>query len=491
MATSVTLTTSDAATTAVTLTANNASTEYHLELGARGPIGATGATGPTGPTGPTGATGATGPIGPIGNTGPIGPTGLAGQNGAPSTSVGPQGPQGIPGSPGAPGAPGAPGTPGAPGSSVAIDATIIDGSANAVSGNAVFDALALKAPLDSPVFAGSVTTSGDASIYTSGTYASIATYGTDAHIATYGAAAYIQSRATFNLFNGTYTTTLSHSPTANRAIAFPNASGTIALINPSSGTQTFSGAQSFSSTTRPTSSGTGTPASNSLVTRSDLALEALEQLPVPLNWGTTSGTANSSGSNFGSSLILTVIGSAAVVGNFRECNYALGSPMNRNGSGANNPFLASRFSTLFEFTSNGIVSGSNEIRFLFGVSNVQTLSAAGLGLVINSDTTVKLQIHNGTSLQESANITIPQIKYICRMFLSWDGAKIVFGFANSFEGVIPRLTKIAEFSHSGAIPSSCGGANWKIVNIATGTTVFLHGIHLRSAHYTPYVIALP
>ena len=50
----------------------------------------------------------------------------------------------------------------------------------------------------------------------------------------------------------------------------PNASGTLALINPSSGTQTFSGAQSFSSTTRPTSSGTGTPASNSLVTRADV-----------------------------------------------------------------------------------------------------------------------------------------------------------------------------------------------------------------------------
>jgi hypothetical protein len=539
-----------------------------------------------------------------------------------------------------------------------VDATVIDGSSNAVSGNAVFDALALKAPLDSPVFTGSVTTSGDASIYTSGTYASIASYGTNAHIATYGAAAYIQSRATFKLSNGTHTTTLSHAPTANRSIAFPNATGTvpvytgtpatgqvltasgtagltnwtsatsaatadtlvlrdasgggvsfqggsgdganiqstsgrgvfitsqtatgaeifsdsgtgadilsgsgtgarieslsgtganiigssgtyhaqfgnsginqsfiarvkgalgwirgaytgrihppdtltadrtytlpddtgtIALINPSSGTQTFSGAQIFDSTTRPTSSGTGTPAPTSLITRSDLALEALEQLPVPLNWGGTAGTANSSGSIFGSSLILAVT-SAAVVGNFRESQHALGSPMNRNGSGANIPFLASRFSTLFEFTSNGIASGSNEIRFLFGVGNVQTLSAAGLGLVINSNTTVKLQIHNGTSLQESANITIPQISYICRMFLSWDGAKIVFGFANSFVGVIPRMTKIAEFSHSGAIPSLCGDANWKIVNIATGTAVFQHTLYLRSAHYTPYVIALP
>ncbi|MDQ3180109.1 MAG: hypothetical protein M3Q33_06275 [Acidobacteriota bacterium] len=38
-----------------------------------------------------------------------------------------------------------------------VDSTIIDGSANAVAGDAVFDALALKAPIASPSFAGSPT----------------------------------------------------------------------------------------------------------------------------------------------------------------------------------------------------------------------------------------------------------------------------------------------------------------------------------------------
>ena len=47
---------------------------------------------------------------------------------------------------------GPPGTAG-----VIVDASVIDGSANAVSGNAVFDALALKAPLASPTFSGIVT----------------------------------------------------------------------------------------------------------------------------------------------------------------------------------------------------------------------------------------------------------------------------------------------------------------------------------------------
>ena len=43
------------------------------------------------------------------------------------------------------------------GASVTVDQTIIDGSTNAVSGNAVFDGLALKAPLANPTFTGIVT----------------------------------------------------------------------------------------------------------------------------------------------------------------------------------------------------------------------------------------------------------------------------------------------------------------------------------------------
>jgi hypothetical protein len=46
---------------------------------------------------------------------------------------------------------------GEPGSPLTVDQTIIDGSANAVSGNAVFDGLALKAPIANPTFTGIVT----------------------------------------------------------------------------------------------------------------------------------------------------------------------------------------------------------------------------------------------------------------------------------------------------------------------------------------------
>lgn len=43
------------------------------------------------------------------------------------------------------------------GPAVTVDQTIIDGSTNAVSGNAVFDGLALKAPINNPTFTGIVT----------------------------------------------------------------------------------------------------------------------------------------------------------------------------------------------------------------------------------------------------------------------------------------------------------------------------------------------
>jgi hypothetical protein len=49
------------------------------------------------------------------------------------------------------------GAQGEPGAAATVDQTIIDGSSNAVSGNAVFDGLALKAPIANPTFTGIVT----------------------------------------------------------------------------------------------------------------------------------------------------------------------------------------------------------------------------------------------------------------------------------------------------------------------------------------------
>jgi hypothetical protein len=77
--------------------------------------------------------------------------------------------------------------------------------------------------------AGIFTNGNAAEIFTNGDNADISTIGTNAHISTLGTNAHIQTRSTFKLSNGTHVTTLSHAPTANRAIAFPDAGGTVML----------------------------------------------------------------------------------------------------------------------------------------------------------------------------------------------------------------------------------------------------------------------
>lgn len=181
------------------------------------------------------------------------------------------------------------------------------------------ESLSYKAPRESPQFTGNVTLSGEyptftsnsnsslidlsgtqsvirttgdeGVIYTSGDSADISTrgyqsniytYGSQSHIYTSQATSHIQSRSTFKLFNGTNTTTIAHSPADDFTITLRptqdvtltlSDSGTVAVTNPLSGTQTFSGAHSFS--TRPTSSGTGTPAATSLITRTDLETQLM------------------------------------------------------------------------------------------------------------------------------------------------------------------------------------------------------------------------
>jgi hypothetical protein len=66
----------------------------------------------------------------------------------------------------------------------------------------------------------------NATIDTQGENANIYTSGASAHIYTENATAYIQTRSTFKITDGTNTTTLSGTQTANRAIAFPDESGT-------------------------------------------------------------------------------------------------------------------------------------------------------------------------------------------------------------------------------------------------------------------------
>lgn len=421
MATSVTLTTSDAATTAVTLTANNSSTEYTLLTGSRGPAGAVGATGPVGPTGLKGDTGPTGAKGDTGLTGATGATGPAG----------------------------------ADGTAVTVDATIIDGSANAVSGNAVFDGLALKAPLISPSFTGAVTiqntddrgmfittqTAVGAEIFsnsgpaadlfsTTGSGAVISsTSGTGAQIysvsgtyhAQFGNSGINQSfvsrvKGAFGWIRGAYTGRI-HPPdtiTADRTYTLPDDTGTVALINPSGGTQTFSGAQIFDSTTRPTSSGTGPPQQTSLMTRDDAAAHAYFSRRL---FGNCSGTTGGGGSGATSRRQVAQgffdgdLQTTTTAGAFYKINIVSGvgisSLMGLVNSGSVN--LSAKWSMFFRIAMQ---MGTNSHFYLCigadGVSGVPS-SGTSVGVEITSATVARLFRCNAGAAVYSSNATISGI----------------------------------------------------------------------------------
>ena len=89
----------------------------------------------------------------------------------------------------------------------------------------------------------------NAFIFTSGSNGYIYTSGLNASIFTEGLNAYIESRSTFKLNGGTFKTTLSHAATADRAIAFPDATGTLLLADGSGAALTALNADNISSGT--------------------------------------------------------------------------------------------------------------------------------------------------------------------------------------------------------------------------------------------------
>ena len=198
------------------------------------------------------------------------------------------------------------------GSGATVVDAVTNGEANAVSSNAVFDALALKAPLISPTFTTPALGTPSSGTLTNCTFPTL-------NQNTTGNAATVTTNANLT---GPVTSTGNATAIANGAIsnamlanaAVANLSGTntgdetaariatalnagtedataadtdkLAVTHPAGGWMllstlwtwikakidagmTIAGAQAFSSTTRPTSAGTGTPAETSLITRAD------------------------------------------------------------------------------------------------------------------------------------------------------------------------------------------------------------------------------
>ena len=403
-----------------------------------------------------------------------------------------------------------------------VDATIINGSTNAVSGNAVFDALADKAPKASPEFTGTLTSTtstsqADAIIgnSTSGygvSGISVSSYGVSGisgssfgvfadstsgvginastvegtYHATFGFEGIDQSfvarvKGAFGWIRGSFTGRI-HPPdtlTADRTYTLPNDTGTVALTNPSTGTQTFTGTQIF--TTRPTSSGSGTPATTSLVTRTDvdtrLALNYLRGLYL---WGNkhTDYTATHVGTGSSATNIdvidLSTGATASSVSflrsnifNFRVWHISLGT-----GRGIANWSLRTIYN-LRVFVAD--ITGADTVaRFLLGQVNTNTTAQdftsadRGIGFKIIAGL-VYVQVANATILTTTSTATTLIGARECDFTLDSDGAGNWVAYING--------SNVA--SGTGApTGNSTAGNNALCMSLTNGTTAAIRQIYV-------------
>ena len=216
--------------TQVTVITGEGSTSYSVSTSARGPAGATGATGATGPTGATGATG---------DTGATGATGAAGPNTVTTSTT-----TNITG--------------------------IIKGNGSVVSQaiSGTDYAAALGADDNYVTDAQLVVIGNTSGTNTGDQFTSVTSERLlGRHAGGSGAAQEVTVGNGLEFSgSGIRRSALTGDITASAGSNSTTLAGTIA------GNKTFSGDMSFSSTTRPTSGGTGTPAATSLITRDDADL---------------------------------------------------------------------------------------------------------------------------------------------------------------------------------------------------------------------------
>jgi len=516
MATQVTVNAGQGSTQVTAITGEG-STSYKVEAGSRGPTGATGATGATGPNSITtstssnltgfiaangtavsgataGATAATAntlalrdatggsnfaAVGAssVTSSGAISTTGI---NGSISTSgydaiittVGENGYISTSGATASISTSGAEATIGTIGS----DASIYTDGANASIYTQGLDATITTSGAGASIF----TQGANASIYTLGLDAIISTSGADASILTQGVNAYIQSRSTFKLYGGTYTTTLSHAATADRAIAFPDKAGTVAMID----AETHTGAHAFSSTTRPTSAGTGTPAATSLMTRDDVAAHAYFSRRL---FGNCSGTTGGGGSGATSrrpaanGLIDGDISTSATLGAFYKINIVSGSGssslMGVAASGSVN--LSAKWSMFFRVA---LQMGTNSHFYLCigadGASGVPS-SGTSVGMEITSATVARLFRCNAGAAVYSSNATISGIT------TSTSTTDLFFWVDNDGTGNLSLF--FAPKLFSAAMPAKPATAIATLAGVASGFTGSDVAMYLRATAASPSV----
>jgi hypothetical protein len=264
---------------------------------------------------------------------------------------------------------------------------------------------------------------------------------------------------------------------------------------------TRSGAENLSNKTlvSPAFSGTATgqlelptqasSSANSVMTRNLHEQEFHQNFWAPINWVTPTATANASGSVSGQNAVLGVTVSAVTGNNVYTSDFD--SIFANSGSGSNNRFSGANFTMCFDAQCN--VFSNNEIRLLYGVTNSTTsLAAAGFAVVWTSSTTLKLQIHNGTTLQESPSLTIPSlsINNFHRYMVVWSGSTLtLYNKQWAPTGVQTRWSLIGSFTGT-SLPTTTSGTKIVASSVAIGAGANNSNFRIRSFYVAPFVATI-
>jgi collagen type VII alpha len=179
---------------------------------------------------------------------------------------------------------------------------------------------------------------------------------------------------------------------------------------------TFTGLASFTSTTRPTSSGTGTPAGTSLITRDDFYTEQLFSRPLARSYPIY-GLVQGTGSAVGLTTDFQTLQNAAINGSSSYGLFSRTWTHAPGGTGSNN-----LVNQQVMFSHTGVIDISNAfcaVRFLVGVatgsapnSDANALTGRGVGWEVyysatNSRNEIRILTHNGTTYTAGTGVAFP------------------------------------------------------------------------------------
>ena len=246
------------------------------------------------------------------------------------------------------------------------------------------------------------------------------------------------------------------------------------------GAKTFSGASSYTSTARPTSAGTGLPASIDLCTRNDVNNEIIWGVMTTHPLPPTTYANSGSGSTAAQGASGARVTSGTVANSYGQVNF---SPL-ATGIAHNSAykFQYSIFGNFYIFDTTS--TSRQAIRFILGPSGVPTmadqnpLSASGIGWEIYFETTQKIRAfaHNGSTFTYGTGVTIPAnsgtLQHIIIEYVGGGSSTVnLYVGTVSNDGTLTRTTSTPFATCTGAATSGNMGAVAVTLNAVGHTTL--------------------